>query len=295
MLLSPLSALDRNISAAKYGHRWLVDAVTDLCKQLPNGADDYFEAVRRFAAAIYAQLVSPGQHFFLDKTPRYHLVVEQLLACFPDAKFIVLWRNPLATLGSRLHSYGGVWRGYSYKVDLYDGIENLIWAVQAYGARICTMRFEDVVTAPEPSFRRLFNYLGLEFSPSILHSFPNTRLSGALGDKTGVQDYSKLSAEPLEKWKTTLANPLRRAWCRRYLRWLGHERLQFMGYDMDDLLGQLNEAPASWKYVASDFARMAYSDIVIPLRTGFTDEWGNGRASRRASAHAAAAASKRVR
>lgn len=280
VLLPPMSALDRDIGAAKYGHRWLVDAVTDLCKQLPNGLEDYYEAIRQFAAAIYGQLAAPGQCFFLDKTPRYHLIAERLLACFPDAKFIVLWRNPLATLGSRLHSYGGVWRGYSYKVDLYDGVENLLAVSEAHGDRICALRFEDVVSTPEASFRKLFDYLELEFSSSLLDSFPSTQLRGTLGDKTGVEKYSRLSTEPLERWKVTLANPTRRAWCRRYMEWLGNDRLQLMGYDMNDLLSQLNEAPTSWRYVASDLARMAYSDFVVPFRTGFTDEWGAGCVSR---------------
>jgi hypothetical protein len=31
-----------------------------------------------------------------------------------------------------------------------------------------------------------------------------------------------------------MAGPLRQAWCRRYLRWLGAERLALMGYDHDE-------------------------------------------------------------
>ena len=52
-----------------------------------------------------------------------------------------------------------------------------------------------------------------------------------MGDPTGVKNYREVDTAPLEKWKTTINNnPLRKMWCRRYLSWIGEERLKVMGY-----------------------------------------------------------------
>ena len=75
----------------------------------------------------------------------------------------------------------------------------------------------------------------------LLTSFSDVRLEGSMGDPTGVHRYDTISEEPLEKWRSTLANPYRKRWCREYLRWIGGERLAVMGYELDELLAELDE------------------------------------------------------
>lgn len=274
VLLPLLSALEPGMGATKYGHAHVTQAIGDLCAQFPHGVDDYYAAVRAFAASVYGQLSREGQRYFLDKTPRYHLIARRLLDCFPEAKVVLIWRNPLAVLASEIHSYGNVWRAHVYKVDLFSGVSGLIDAYQAHADRICAVHFEDVITAPERTFRSVYEYLGLDFRPEILETFDSVRLQGSMGDQSGVANYRKVSSEPLEKWKYTLANPTRRAWCRNYLRWLGAERLQVMGYDMQELLQQLHEAPLKWRGVPSDLLRMAYGEVFFQYTPGFKDQFG---------------------
>jgi hypothetical protein len=78
-----------------------------------------------------------------------------------------------------------------------------------------------------------------------------------MGDRTGVVTYSALSREPLEKWRTTMANPLRRRWCLGYLQWLGRERLRVMGYDFDELHRQARALRPNTERLASDVVRRA--------------------------------------
>jgi hypothetical protein len=79
-----------------------------------------------------------------------------------------------------------------------------------------------------------------------------------LGDPTGARRYSTISAEPVEKWRATLANPYRKRWCRGYLRWVGAERLAVMGYDLEELLEQLDAIGTSPRSVASDAVHGGY-------------------------------------
>jgi hypothetical protein len=267
VLLPPYAALEPGLCRARYSQDTLQLAVADFCKVLPGGVRDYHAAVRAFAMTLYDALaVRQGACFFLDKTPRYHLIAHHLLEAFPEARFLLLWRNPLAALGSRIHSFGGVWRLQNYTVDLYDGLANLVRVCENHADRIHVMRFEDMVSRPEQVFRGAFGHLGLDFDPAYVQSFSAVALTGRAGDKTGAGEYTTVAQVPLEKWLTTLASPVRRAWCRRYLDWIGEQRLQVMGYERAELLAQLESGPASWRTVPSDLVRLAYSRLIS--RTG---------------------------
>jgi len=90
----------------------------------------------------------------------------------------------------------------------------------------------------------------------LLKSFDRVKFSGARGDPTGVENYKTIDVAPLEKWKATLNNPLRKAWCRRYLQWIGQERLMIMGYDLPELSRDLDSAEMSSRNVLTDCFRM---------------------------------------
>ena len=182
VLLPLYAALEPGLCQARYSQDTLIQAVADLCKALPDGVNGYHAAVRAFASTLYGALAEPqGARFFLDKTPRYHLIAHHLLEAFPEAKFILLWRNPLATLGSRIHSFGGVWRLQNYQVDLFDGLANLVRVREKYPDRIHAIRFEDMVSQPEMVFKGVFGHLGLDFDPGCIRSFSGVIAEGAAG------------------------------------------------------------------------------------------------------------------
>jgi hypothetical protein len=57
-----------------------------------------------------------------------------ILAAFPEGKFIVLWRSPLAVGASIIETWAsGKWNLYRVKVDLFDGIESLITTYERRG------------------------------------------------------------------------------------------------------------------------------------------------------------------
>ncbi len=226
---------------AEYNHTSAVTALEDFCGTLPNGKQDYLAAVRGLAEGLYEKASPDGARYFLDKTPRYHLIAPDVISAFPDAGHLFLWRNPLAVAASVIETWGGGrWNLYRHKIDLYDGLENLVNAYEDNASNALAVRFEDLVTGPEASWERVFRHLDLGFDPSVLSSFSGVSLNGRKGDPTGTRRYAAVSREPLERWKTTLAGPLRKAWCRRYLRWIGRDRLKTMGYDLEDLMSELD-------------------------------------------------------
>ncbi|MFT6043762.1 MAG: hypothetical protein ACI8TV_001182 [Porticoccaceae bacterium] len=264
-LLPLLSVFDEDISRSKYGHSLLVEAVDDLCHHLDNGVDDYYLAVRAFAQSIYAAASNKeSAEYFLDKTPRYHLVADKIIEAFPDARFIILWRNPLATLGSRIHSYGHVWRPYNYDVDLKEGLKSLVKASQLHKDKVHTVCYEQLMISPQKTLEALFDYIGLKFDVSSIEAFRGVDISGQMGDKTGINSYEGLSQEPLSKWKSTLASPVRKWWARSYLNFLGADDLRYMGYDIAQLHRELGDMPSEWAKAPEDLIRLIAG--VIRLR-----------------------------
>ena len=72
---------------------------------LPRDQDEYFEGARWMYNYLYeGALPGTGKGYFLDKTPRYYLVIPELYCTFPKAHYIFLLRNPVAVLCSILET-----------------------------------------------------------------------------------------------------------------------------------------------------------------------------------------------
>lgn len=284
LLLPYVYTLRERGAVAEYVHSFAVQAIEDFCKELPGGVDDYWGEVRELVLGLY-ELAATRQkgerpiRYFLDKTPPYFLIVEEIMRLFPDGKFVFLWRNPLSQLASMLQLQDGRWNPANFRVILFDGVELLTRAYRRHADSVCAVRYEDLITGDSAHWRRLADYLDLEFDPNSLSQFANVQLRGRGGDPTGVQMYSSLSTDPVTKWRETLNNPVRKAWCRRYLRWIGRERLAMMGYELDELLADLDRVPSSTERLGDDLLQVAEALVKEPLRARARRSVGLGGAS----------------
>jgi len=256
VLLPLLYALRQDGVYAEYSHRFSSRALHDLLEKLPQGRQDYLEAMAAAGMQLYTRLSDGNARYFLDKTPRYALVADDVIRMFGQGEFIFLWRNPLAVIASMIETWGeGKWNLYIYKVDLFDGLEKLIDTYRENSAKALSVKYETLLQAPQQELVRIVQHLGLEYDTTMLETFSQVVFTGAMGDPTGVRDYRQLSTQPVDKWKTTLNNPIRRLWCRRYLRWIGRERLATMGYDYEELFAGLNATGTRWSTLPGDVVR----------------------------------------
>ncbi len=237
ILLPLLYMRRRNGIYAEYAHRVAYKAIEDFCAGLPGGPSDFLQEIKELALRLYRARAHVGAKYFVDKTPRYHVIAPEIVELFPDARFVFLWRNPLAIISSIIETWGaGRWNLYEFEFELFDGLENLIAARLHAGPQACSVRFEDLVGEQPEARQGLFRQLGLEFDAVQAGRFSAVQLAGRMGDKTGVGRYHNLSQEPIARWRRMLGSPIRKMWCRRYLRWIGKERLAVMGYDLDALV-----------------------------------------------------------
>lgn len=258
---------------AEYDHRLAAMGIQDLYTLFPQGRADYLAELRELALRLYAKAAGRPCRYFLDKTPRYHFIAAEIMGAFPEAKCVFLWRHPLAMLGSFVEYFGrGKWNLYGYRRDLYDGLENLLAAYAQHRERVHALRYEDLTANRDATLEKLFAYLELPFDAQVSQSFSQVRLQGRLGDQAGSQRYSTLSEEPLDKWKKSLRNPLRKRWAKRYVQWIGDERLRLMGYSLETLLAELAATPVSASLLLSDMARMSYGLMCYRDRPSTTQQ-----------------------
>ncbi len=273
---------------AEYGHRKAIKAFEDFVGGLRGGEAEYLDAVEALALRLYRDRAPPDARYFIDKTPRYHVISGDIVRAFGTGKFIFLWRNPLAIVASMIEGWGhGRWNAYEFEFDLYDGLEGLIKGQRLAGDRAVSIRYSELVARAPEARARLFAHLGLQIDEADLDAQQDVQLTGRMGDQSGVLEYRELSQEPVGKWKQTLGSPLRKLWCRRYLNWIGRERLRAMGYDLDVLLRELHEAPNNWRTLPSDAWRMLFGYAVRLFEPWiFRDKLASLRHGVRARAHA---------
>ncbi len=229
---------------------------------------------------MYERVAHGEATYFVDKTPMYHLVIDEIFATFPDARFLFLFRNPLSVVASCVELFdGGRWEVARYHSALFESFAYLAPASLHYASRSLTVRFEDLVAGEETHWHRIFDYLELPWKPRLTEQFSAVELRGQKGDPTGTSAYSRLSQEPLHKWRSTLCNPIRRAWCARYLHWLGAERLAAMGYDLGELRRELATLPRcrertveDGRVMASSFAR-EFAKARLPRYSSRASTW----------------------
>jgi Sulfotransferase family len=257
ILLPQLYALRPHDAQATYGHRTAARAIVDLCEVLPGGRRAYLSEVERMVLSVY-ELAADGAPWFVDKTPRYHLIVDEMMSMFPTGRFVFLWRNPLAAAASMIESFGnGRWNLDRYSIDLHGGLERLVAASLRADPRATALRYEDLVADPRAQAGRIFEFLALDQAPDAASGFSAVELPGRMGDRTGRARYSTVSSEPLDRWRETMRNPLRKRWCRRYLDFVGDDRLAAMGYDAAELRAQVAELRTTSARIGSDVVARA--------------------------------------
>lgn len=244
----------------EYSHRLATRAIRDMIERLPEGKDSWDRSIETFVQSVFNELCAHGETYFLEKTPRNALVVEEVLTTFKEAKFLFLWRNPIEVVASMLHSSRNVWRLGRYEVDLAVGYLHLIEAHSRFRDRCHSVRFEDLLESPEDKIGELCAWLGLPFDFSIENALRGTSIRAGMGDWTGLSQYGyKISSEPEEKWRATLCNPLRVGFARRIVEEVGQDRLRSIGYDYDELISSLTSLPAGLDHIGGDSIRLLRS------------------------------------
>lgn len=242
------------------------ELVTDSCA----AQQAYDQAVAGAMKGFYGQLMvhagAQEADHYLDKTPRYLLILKQLIRAFPDEKFILIQRNPLAIAASAINTWSkrGEWNLFSMNVDFHAGFQEMGEVLAAKPPSVHVIKYEDFVSAPEEELGKIAKHLNIqaEFKLNELGG-----VNGTYGDPTGVHRYgSKISDASLEAWVPVFAPYWRRRWAIRHLNAIGRERLAMMGYDYEKIMMNLCSVPVTYSRMLEDPIRMAGGFLILKIK-----------------------------
>ncbi len=237
IMLNPLYSLKNKGVQAVYNKSWEYGATQDFITHLPGGRENYIEHLRTMYASLYSEYASEHKKiFFLDKTPRYFFVINELLEVFPDAKIVLLVRNPLAILSSIMNTWTkNNWsRLINFKADLVTGIDIIADEVSNNKKGIFILSYEEILADPGKVFHNCFEYLNLDFIESLLDDYAKPSEEKWLyGDQANVYSKNSIDRSGDTKWMKCLDDPQRWRVLYDYLHMLGRDKYDTLGYDFE--------------------------------------------------------------
>lgn len=253
-LLTPLAHLGvwDKVDKAPYDHILAAEAQRLFVEQLPNKEQDYWDACRAYCDTLYGRYLTPsGKSVCLDKTPAYALVLPFMMKVFPDARYIVLTRHPLATFSSYANSFFdgeyAVAQSHNPLLDRY--VPALAGFLRQDEVQHLHVRYEDLVATPEDKMREVYDYVGVPFEADTIdygEREPASHSEKGLGDPIGVKQHKRPSTASVDKWaKEAIHDPDKLAFMRSLIERLNPEDLTTLGYPPETLWAPLENAGAA--------------------------------------------------
>ncbi len=222
---------------SEYDHGTCYNAISDFVQQLPNKEYDYNHALSNFAHTLYEKAGDLEALYFLDKTPRYYLIIPEIAKIFPSAKFIFLFRNPLQIMASHIDSWTkGRLRLERYYIDLYQGPKLLAEGYENLKGKSIKVHFDNLIKNTDKTLKNILDYLELEYDPSLIENFNKVKLDGQFGDKEGYFKYNQIESKTFDKWKEVFATKYRKKFSKKYISKFSHQDLKTFGYNRDMLV-----------------------------------------------------------
>jgi hypothetical protein len=196
-LITPMAHLGfyDSVESAPYDPIIARAAARALVPSLPDGEESYLSALRSYSDAIYGGLLDQGgagSKRLLDKTPAYALSLDFLAKLYPEARYIVLTRHPIAVWSSFVDSFfdGDDRAAHAHNPLLERYVPAIGRFLRTASVPIHRIHYENLVQEPEANAQELCTFLGLQYEPGMVDygSAPGARGESArgLGDPTSV-------------------------------------------------------------------------------------------------------------
>jgi len=246
-IMTPLAHLGfyESVDKAPYDHINASEAIREYVDELPNKEDDYLDACRAYLDVLYGRMLKKsGLKMMLDKTPAYGLVLPFLAKVYPDAKYIVLTRQPLAILSSYANSF---FEGdYDAATEFNDILGRYVPAIASFLRQkkvpFHHIRYEDLVKQPEDRMAEIFEFLGLPNEEGAVDYGKHKHVVKSFGDPKASSE-SRPTTKSVSAWAMDLAGDEHKMEIARQITApLDPDDLEIWGYDKATLFDKVAEA-----------------------------------------------------
>ena len=237
LALAPL--LRNNIATTKYDYNLTLNAVSEFEKKYPDF--NLHKSAKTISDSFYQKIFENKYKFIIDKTPRYYEIVDLIQNLYPNAKIIILKRNPIDVLLSLIKK-----RHIVKSKDLIWNNRDILLApmiMQTFldnnsdNENIIELRYEDMVHFPKDFFKNIYNKVDIKFFDEVLDIKNNKKTEGKFGDKNinSNHEYSQINSKTE---KPSLSKEMKK-FIQGYMYYLTPEFLiKYGSYNMEELSGK---------------------------------------------------------
>lgn len=197
--------------------------------------DESIEAARQYARYAYnAKLkANDGKKIFVDKTPRYYLIMPFIHRVFPRARYLLLLRNPMDVAASMKNTWSFDLRHeFEHKQDALGSVD-LNYGLRQMMSFACHpehpaffIRYEDLVRNPAKEMTKVFVNLGVrptsELHFDVAHS---SFATSSVGDRSIIGTHSP-HQKSIDGWKRTFD----KSELQPIIQGIGPKMMQDLGY-----------------------------------------------------------------
>ena len=158
-----------------------IQSSTDYGSAMNTMSEQTRTAIRQHYFKQASQYFSAKQGYFIDKNPNNFLHIGLIKLVFPEAKIINLLRNVADNSMAVFKQFFAQGHDYSYGIDsIIDYWQSYIRLMQhwdnCYPGQIMHLKYEHLVSEPEPQIRNLLDFIGLPFEEDCLHFYKSERV-----------------------------------------------------------------------------------------------------------------------
>lgn len=259
---------ERGISA-EYNAQYASLALKGFLNEIQKSEDDYLRAIREAALKLYgAALDGTGKTFFLDKTPRYYFILPELRRTFPNARFVLLIRNPLAVLASLLNVVmQGRVQGFlseDRRHDIVSAPRLMVQALKNLQGRTGVVKYEDLVSEPEKTLGDLCAKLDLTYHQSMVEYGGKVYLKSSFVDPKSIYKHSRPVKHYVTSWPQYLDTSEKIQMAQAYLKLLGNETIEALGYSYGEIEALLNDLRPQPSWIKLPWASLLVNETRLP-------------------------------
>lgn len=115
---------------------------------------------------LHRQLAASGRRILVEKSPGNVFIQPELLACWPEARFLVLRRHPVAIAASIVRA--GDAQDLDEAALIVDKFAGALETAAANSPGAADVTYEELTAAPESTCRRLCDVLDIPWDPNML-------------------------------------------------------------------------------------------------------------------------------
>lgn len=270
ILLPLLNITNKKGTISNYSYINAIKGIEDFIEVLPNQKKTLNNHLRKLIISLYTEASSENSKYFLDKTPRYYLIIDQIKELFPEAKFIFLFRNPIHIYSSILTTWcnNNFKESHNFFIDLKSGFLKLSEGYEKHKKDSISIKYENLIKNPNKEISKVCKYLSIEENNHDINKINlDKSLKGRMGDPTGVLLYKTISDKTTKKWEKTFNTFYRKKILIKYLQSIEKHIFEKQGYNKGKLILDVKKIKTSISFkIIIDFFQYSYAVIVYNVK-----------------------------